>query len=361
MLRHNQDETPMTERNAEGAISRTATALPVARPHSIKRRRTFLKVLLTGLVSIAWVHGVFAQPAKYPAYPIKIIVPFAAGGGVDAFARLLGKQIEEKRGVAVVIENRAGANGTVGANGVLQSQPDGYTLLFSAATHVMARQVMSKVSFDPVTDFTNIARVGEAPMMVVMSPKMPQKTVAEVVEDAKKNPTQWQFGVSAVGSPGHIATIAFNHLAGAKITIVPYRGTAPALTDVMGGHIQLMIDPVIALLPMARDGKVKALATTTAKRSQLTPEIPTAAESGMPGLEFSSWYGLWGPKNMPAETVAWLNTAMADATRELAAAGRLAALGIEPVYESPEEFGNFIKREVARNAELLKAADFKPM
>ena len=220
----------MTKRNAERAISRTATALPVARPRATKGRRPFLKALLTGLISIAWVHGVSAQPAKYQTHPIKIIVPFAAGGGVDAFARLLGKQIEEKRGVTVVIENRAGANGTVGANGVLQSEPDGYTLLFSAATHVMAKQVMSKVSFDPVTDFTNIARVGEAPMLVVISPKNSQKTITEVVEDAKKNPTQWQFGVSAAGSPGHIATIAFNHLAGAKITIVPYRGTAPALS-----------------------------------------------------------------------------------------------------------------------------------
>jgi len=351
----------MKDRVAESVVPRTATTLPIARLLSTKGRRPFLKALAIGLVSVAWMHGVSAQPAKYPAHPIKIIVPFAAGGGVDAFARLLGKQVEDKRGVTVVIENRPGANGTVGANGVLQSEPDGYTLLFSAATHVMARQVMSKVSFDPVTDFTPIARVGEAPMLVVLSPQKPQKTIAEVVEDAKKNPGQWQFGVSAIGSPGHIATIAFNHLSGAKVTVVPYRGTAPALTDVMGGHVQLLIDPVIALLPMARDGKVKALATTTAKRSQLTPEIPTAAESGLQGLEHSSWYGLWGPKNMPAETVGWLNGAMADATRDLAAAGRLAALGIEPVYESPDEFGRFIQREVARNAELLRAADFKPM
>ena len=302
-----------------------------------------------------------AQPATYPAYPIKIIVPFAAGGGVDAFARLLGKADRGEARQDVVIENRAGANGTVGASGVLQSQPDGYTLLFSAATHVMARQVMSKVPFDPVTDFTPIARVGEAPMFVVMSPKKPQKTIAEVVEDARKNPSQWEFGASAVGSPGHIATIAFSQLAGTKFTIVPYRGTAPALTDIIRRSRPAHDRPVIALLPMAREGQVKALATTTAKRSQLTPEIPTAAESGMPGLEFSSWYGLWGPKNMPAETIAWLNTAMSDATRELAASGRLSALGIEPTYESPDEFGKFIEREVARNAEVLKAADFKPM
>jgi len=137
----------MKDRFFDSSVSRT---LPAEGPRPNKERRTFLKALVTGLVSIAWVHGVAAQPAKYPAHPIKIIVPFAAGGGVDAFARLLGKQIEEKRGVTVVIENRAGANGTVGANGVLQSQPDGYTLLFSAATHVMARHVMSKVSFDPV-------------------------------------------------------------------------------------------------------------------------------------------------------------------------------------------------------------------
>ena len=224
-----KEKTLMTNPVADrGVLHPAAVTGSASHRRPMGKRRTFLKALVTGLVSLVWVHGVSAQPAKYPAYPIKVIVPFAAGGGVDAFARLLGKQIEEKRGVTVVIENRAGANGTLGANGVLQSQPDGYTLLFSAATHVMARQVMSKVSFDPVTDFTPIARVGEAPMLVVMSPKMPQKTISEVVEDAKKNSSQWQFGVSAAGSPGHIATIAFNHLSGAKIAIVPYRGTAPA-------------------------------------------------------------------------------------------------------------------------------------
>jgi tripartite-type tricarboxylate transporter receptor subunit TctC len=225
-----------------------ANAEPTARPRRMLARRAFLKASLASLVGLAGAHSVAAQPATYPAYPIKIIVPFAAGGGVDAFARLLAKQIEEKRGKSIVIENRAGANGTVGASGVLQSQPDGYTLLFSAATHVMARQVMSKVPFDPVTDFTPIARVGEAPMLVVMSPQRPQKTIAEVIEDARKNPDKWEFGVAAIGSPGHIATIAFSQLAGTKFTIVPYRGTAPALTDVTGGHIQLLIDPVIALL-----------------------------------------------------------------------------------------------------------------
>ena len=198
-------------------------------------------------------------------------------------------------------------------------------------------------------------------MLLVMNPKRSQKTIAEVVADAKSNPDKWDFGVSALGSMGHLATIAFGHLGGLKLTVVPYRGTAPSLNDVAAGHVQLMIDPVIALLPMASAGNVKALAVTTAKRTSLAPDIPTAAEAGMPGLEYSSWYGVWGPKATPAPVVNWLNTAMNEAVKELAATGRLATLGIEPVMETPVDFTAYIETDVKRNADLLRIADFKPL
>jgi len=303
----------------------------------------------------------FAEDAAYPTRPIHIIVPYAAGGGVDVFARLLAEQLKEKRGVTVVVENRAGANGAIGGQVVQHSDPDGYTLLFSAATHVLAKQVMRTPPYDPVTDFAPVARVGEAPMLLIMSPKMPQKNITEVVADARKNPDRWIFGVSSLGAPGHIATVAFNKLAGLNLTVAPYRGTAPALTDVAAGHIQLMIDPVLVLLPMAKGGNVRPLAITAAKRIALAPDIPVASEAGMPGLEFASWYGVWGPKSLPVNIVHWLNAAFNEATQDLAASGRLAEMGIIPVKETPDEFARFVVKDVKRNSDLLRSAKFEPV
>ena len=303
----------------------------------------------------------FAQSGPYPNRPVHIIVPFAPGGGVDVFARLLGEKLKDKRGVTVVIENRAGGSGSIGGQAVLKSEPDGYTVLFSAATHVMAKLVMRGAPYDPVTDFTPVARVGEAPMLLVMAPKLPQKNITEVVAAARANPERWTFGAASLGAPGHIAEVAFNKLAGLNLTIAPYRGTAPALTDVAAGHIQMLIDPAIALLPMARSGSVKALAITSAKRIPLAPDIPSAAESGMPGLEYASWYGVWGPKGLPSNVVSWLNAAFNEATQELAASGRLAELGIVSVKETPDQFARFVVQDVKRNTELLQSVKFEPV
>jgi tripartite-type tricarboxylate transporter receptor subunit TctC len=305
--------------------------------------------------------GAAAAQAKFPSQTIKLIVPFAAGGGVDAYARIIAQAIKEKRNIDMIVENRPGANGTVGGVGVMRAEPNGYTLLFSASTHVMAKQVMQSPPYDPIADFSAIARVGEAPMLVVMNPRRPQKNITEVVADMKANPQKWEFGVAALGAMGHIATIGFGHLGGLNLTIVPYRGTAPALNDVAAGHAQLLIDPIIALLPMAQSGDVKALAITTAKRSKLAPQIPTAAEAGMPGLEFASWYGIWGPKTLPKELITWINAAANEAVKDIAASGRLDTLGIEAVTETPEEFADYIAKDVKRNSDLLKAANFQPM
>ncbi len=325
------------------------------------RRRQFVTFALAAAATLPKATKTFAQSGAYPNRNIRFVVPFPPGGGVDVFGRLLSEKLKETYGVTVVVENRAGASGAVGGATVKQSEPDGYTLLFSAATHVMAKQVMRNPPYDPVTDFTPVARIGEAPLLLVMSPKMPQTKIADVVSDARKEPNRWSFAIPALGSPSHIATIAFNTLAGLKLSIVPYRGTAPGLTDVAAGHVQLTIDAVLALLPMARSGNVKALAITASKRSTLAPEIATAAESGMPGLEFASWYGVWGPKDLPGDIVQWLNTACNDATHKLASAGRLTQLGIEPVSQTPQEFVRFIAADVARNTELLRAANFDPV
>lgn len=308
----------------------------------------------------AFVQGAAAQTAKFPDRPIRFVVPFAAGGGVDATARLIAQQIQDKQGAQTLVENRAGSNGTVGGVAVQQATADGYTLLYSGATHVMARYVMSKSPYDPVTDFTPIARTGEAPLVVVASPKVTQPTLKDIVAEVKKSPDKWTFAVPTLGAPGHLATLLFGKLAGTKLTILPFRGTAPALNDVAGGHVQILIDAGVVLLPAAQGGTVRAVAITTPKRSSLAPNLNTAAESGMPGMEFVSWYGVWGPKGMAGDVTAKLNQMINLAVADLNKDGRFAKIGVDGVNETVDQFGAYIVKDVARNSELLKAADFKP-
>jgi len=301
-----------------------------------------------------------AQPAQFPNRTIKVIVPFAAGGGVDVMARLFAEKAAPMLGVPVIVENRAGASGTIGGMVVHQAPPDGYTLLFVPLTHVMANAVLKSAPYNAVGDFTPVARVGESTMLVVMSPKMPQKTLAEVAEAARAKPAEWTIATSGLGSAGHVASIELNNVSKANMTITPYRGTAPALTDVMGGHVQILIDSILTLLPPARDGKVKALAITASKRSPLAPEVPTAAESGMPSLTFTSWFGFFGPKGLPDDVVSKLNATFNEAGRKLAEEKRLVPLGAEAVAETPADFGRFVHAQVERNTRLLQGAGFQP-
>ncbi len=296
----------------------------------------------------------------FPSRPIKMIVPFAPGGGVDVFARLIAQQLRDLKNYTVVVDNRSGANGSVGGNAVRKSDPDGYNILFSAGTQVMVGSVMKAAPYDPIADFTPIARAGVAPMILVMSPKRPQTTISEIVAAARKTPTEWNFAASAMGSPGHLAELEFNRLAGLDLDVIPYRGTAPGLLDVSGGNVQLMIDPVLALLPSAQSGNVKAIALTSDARTALAPNVPTAAESGMPGLNQFSWYGVWGPKDMPADLVATLNGAINAAVLALAQSGQLAKIGVEPTAETPAAFDAFQRAYLKKGTDLLKAARFEP-
>jgi tripartite-type tricarboxylate transporter receptor subunit TctC len=275
-------------------------------------------------------------------------------------ARLFAEKAAPLFGVPVIGENRAGASGTIGGQAVHQSPPDGYTLLFVPLTHVMANIVLKSAPYDAVNDFTPVARVGESSMLVVVSSRTTPKTLAEVAVAAREHPADWTIATSGLGSAGHVASIELSNVSKANMTITPYRGTAPALTDVMGGHVQLLIDSIVTLLPAARDGKVRALAITASKRSALAPEVPTAAESGMPSLTFTSWFGFFGPKGMPKDVVTKLNTVFNEAGRKLAEEKRLDPLGAEPVAETPEDFARFVRAQVERNTKLLQGAGFKP-
>jgi tripartite-type tricarboxylate transporter receptor subunit TctC len=292
--------------------------------------------------------------------PLKIIVPFAAGGGVDAAARLLGTQLQKQLGITVIVENKAGGSGTIGGKSVQASPADGHTLLFSAATHVLARQVLSAPPYDPQTDFAPVARTGTAPLMLVAAPAKPQSKLADILAAIKKEPDKWTAGIPAAGAPSHLATLLMAKQADVKLSLVPYKGTQPALMDVAGGHTDVMLDSMISLLQMAKSGKVKPIAITSAKRSSLMPDVPTFKESGLPTFSFESWYGVWAPRDTPADRVAALNAAINTATAELAKSGALTALGIEPVTETAAQFKAYVAAEVKEGTELLKDAGFRP-
>jgi tripartite-type tricarboxylate transporter receptor subunit TctC len=318
------------------------------------KRRMFLAGTAATLAAPA-----IAQAAWPNGQPVRIIVPYPPGAANDAMGRLAGQKLQEKFGATVVVENRAGGSASIGTTAVLNAAADGYTLLASAFNHIIMNHAVKGVTFDPQTDFETIGRTARAPLLMVMAPKMPQKDVAEVVAAAKAAPNEWTFALPALGAPSHLATVDFMSRTGVTIATTPYRGTAPALTDVIGGHVQLLIDASFALLPAAREGRVKALGITTKDRSALAPELPTLAEQGLAGYDFQSWYGLWAPKGTPREICQRINTLMRETMRDPAIAQRLSATLLEPVVETIEESKTFIAAEVPKHVALLKKAGFE--
>jgi tripartite-type tricarboxylate transporter receptor subunit TctC len=319
------------------------------------KRRTFL---LSAAASLA-TPAIRAQSSWPHGQPIRVIVPFPAGAANDAMGRLAAQRLQEKFGATVVVENRAGGSASIGTTAVLNAAPDGYTLLASAFNHIILNHAVKSVSFDPQADFETIGRTARAPLLMVMAPTMAQKTIAEVIAAAKAAPNDWTFAIPALGAPSHLATVDFMSRTGLTIATSPYRGTAPALTDVMGGHVQLLIDASFALIPIARDGKVKTLGITTKERSALAPDIPTIAEQGLDGYDFQSWYGLWAPKGTPSEICDRINALMRETMAEPATVQRLNTSLLEPVVETSEQSKAFIAAEVPKHVALLKKAGFE--
>lgn len=320
-----------------------------------------LNFIAAATATLTVVHAA-AQTAKFPEpdKTLRIVVPFAAGGGVDSAARLVGEQLRKQLGISVIVDNRAGASGVIGGGYVQKASPDGYTLLFSAATHVLAKQVLSNAPYDPQTDFVPVARVGEAPLMLVIAPQLPEQKLSEVLASAKTEPGKWTAAIPAMGAPSHLATLLLAKRGDIKFTFVPYKGTQPALIDVAGGSVKMLLDSMISLMPLAKAGKVKPIAITSKKRSPLAPDVPTVEEGGLANFSYSSWYGIWAPKGTPADRVNAINAAVNTAVRELGKTIAFSKLGIEPVTETPEQFKQYIAAEVTEGADLLKNAGFKP-
>ncbi|MDB5413061.1 MAG: tripartite tricarboxylate transporter substrate binding protein [Rubritepida sp.] len=303
------------------------------------------------------VHAQVAWPGRGP---IRVVVPFTPGGATDGMARVTAGKLQEKLGQTFVVENRAGANGAVGGQFVAQAAPDGYTFCFSASIQMLARLVMRNPNYDPVADLLPVVRTGQGPTLLIMNNARQENTLMEVLASCRANPRDWSFAVSSLGAAGHLATIEFLRQAGVDIVQVPYRGTAPAITDVVAGNAKLMFDSILGTLPQVQGGRVKGLAVTALARSPAAPDIPTAQEAGMPGLDIQSWWALWGPRGIPPEITGRIGEVLRTGMFEADVRARVATLGIEPMAETGAEFAAFIQRDFSRSRELLQLANFQP-
>jgi tripartite-type tricarboxylate transporter receptor subunit TctC len=295
--------------------------------------------------------GTSARAQAWPAKPIRLVVPFPAGGATDIFARALSQKLGEKLGVAVVVENRPGAGGTIGSDLVAKAPADGYTLLFNASTFVTAPLTMKSVPYKVQTDFVPISLVAQAPLSIAISAKLGTATLPALVAAAKAQPGKLNFAVGSVGSAGHLCTARLEQAAGISVAIVPYKGTAPAFQDLIGGQIEGFIDPVLGSVQFHRSGQLRVVAVTSGKRLPNLPDVPIAAET-LPGFECASWYGLWAPAKTSADIVAKLNAAV---NKALAAdmAEKLVTDGLVPGGGSPADFAKFQADDIAASAKII--------
>ena len=301
-----------------------------------------------------------AHAQTYPDRTVAIIVPFPPGGSVDGVARILVDKLNRTVGPHFIVENRAGgASGNVGANVVAKATPDGYTLLLTASLHVVNPFLYKNMPFDVVKDFTPVTLIAAGPLIVSTTPSVPANTLREFFDLVRQSPEKYTFGTTSIGSAGHLVIELLKREAGAKTLVVAYKGTAPALTDLMSGQIQLLADPMLSSLPLARAGRIKALAITSTKRQAAAPEIATVEESGLPGFDFVSWYGLWGPKDLPPDIAAKLQASIAEVLKMPDVQERLGALGFEPIGSMPDQFSGFIASEMEKYGKIIRDADIK--
>ncbi|HEY0294681.1 MAG TPA: tripartite tricarboxylate transporter substrate binding protein [Bordetella sp.] len=324
-----------------------------ARPRTAFRR---LLAVLAGCLALA-AGGPAALAAAYPDHPIRLIVPFAPGGGNDNVARTVGRVLSELLGQAVIVDNRAGAGGTLGAEAAARAAPDGYTLfLGGVGSHAINPNLHTDLPYDPIKDFEPVALLARAPMVLVAHPRLHVRTVAELIALARKEPGQLDYASNGTGSSSHLAAAMFAAMAGVNMVHVPYKGLSPALTDLISGTVPLMFSSVVAIVPHIKDGSLVALGVTSTERLPVLPGVPTIAESGVPGYESSSWYGILVPAGTPRPIVLTLNKALNQALQAPQVHDSLAGDGAQPAGGTPEEFGAYIKREKDRLGEVIRTA-----
>jgi len=292
---------------------------------------------------------------------VKVVVPYAPGGNIDVIGRIYAKNISELLRENWIVENLSGGSGTIGTHAVAKSAPDGKTLLFTADVHSMARLVIKNVPYDPLADFVAIARVAEAPLIFIINPaQIRARNFAALAADIKANPKSYSFAISGLGSSPHLAAEAFRSRVNADILIVPYRGTGPAVNDVVSGQVNMMIVTPLAAMQLVRSGRLRALAVTASRRFDGAPDVPTAEEAGMPDFLFVNSYGFWGPKGLSKDLVIRLNAAAREASESPELRRRLLDLGVTPIWETPEAFAAHALAEFQSNSRILQQAGVKP-
>lgn len=315
-----------------------------------------LKTLLSVVLSALCVQ-VHAQ--EYPRSPIRIVVPFPPGGGTDVLARLLGQKLNESWGQAVVTDNRAGANGTIGAALVAKAPPDGYTLLLVPSGFAVNPSMYPRLPFNAERDFAPITQLAASPLLVVVHPSLPATSIKSLIALAKAQPGRINYASSGNGSPPNLATEQFKLMAGVNMLHVPYKGGGPAVVDLLAGNVQVYFNAILQALPYAKSGKLRPLAVTSPKRFAAVPDMPTIAEAGVPGYGFTNWYGLLAPAGTPKDIVARVNAEVAKILRHPDVKERLAADGAEVVASPPEQFAAFLREEMAKFAKIVRASGMK--
>jgi tripartite-type tricarboxylate transporter receptor subunit TctC len=315
------------------------------------------RVAASAALSIAWAAAAMGQ--AYPNKPVHIVVPFTPGSATDILARTYGQKLSEMWSQPVVIENRPGAGGTIGAAVVAKAPPDGYMLLVHSAAQSYNPSIYANLPYDTVKDFIDIAALGGQPNVLVVAPSSGVKSVAELIALAKQKPGQLNFASAGTGSGTHLNGEKFKLAAGIDVVHIPYKGTPEALTDTMAGRVTYFFSPISAALPFVRDGKLVALAVSTNKRSSALPNVPTVAESGLPGFDYTLWVGLFAPAGTPPEVIDKIARDVRSTAQSADVKERFATLGAEAMLMTPPEFKQFVETEITESGKVIKAAGIK--
>jgi tripartite-type tricarboxylate transporter receptor subunit TctC len=325
---------------------------------AMNRMTRVVTVVLAAVTFAAAGGNAWAQ--AWPSKPIRYIVPFAPGGTTDILARTISEKLSVALGQPVVVENKPGAGGGVGADFTAKAAPDGYTIMGGTiSTHAINASLYANLPYDPVKDFVAVTLIARVPNMLVINPNIPAKNVAELIALLKANPGKYTFASSGNGTSQHLSGELFKSMAGVDMQHIPYKGSPPALQDVVGGQVSMTFDNITTAWPLAKAGKLRALAVTTAKRSSVAPEVPTLAESGLVGFEVGSWQGVFAPAGTPSDIVKRLNAEIVKIINMPDVKEKLIALGAEPVGDTPEQFGAYVKTEVAKWSDVVKKSGAK--
>lgn len=325
-------------------------------------RRSAIHISIAGILSLAATAAQAAQSTsalQYPTKPVRLIVPFAPGGGTEITARAIAQSLSERLGQQFVVDNRPGANGTIGVDTLTKSMPDGYTISMISSSHSVNATLIKNLPYDLTKDVAPITQATTQPYALVVHPSVQAKSVKELIALAKAKPGQLNYGSSGTGGASHLSGALFSSLAQIDIVHIPYKGGNPAMIDVIAGQIQMLYATILLAQPHIKAGRLRPLAVTTAKRSRAAPELPTMQEAGVKGYEFAGWYGVIAPVKTPQPIITKLNREIIDILRQSDVATRLAADGTEPVGSTPEQFGQHIRSEVVKWGTLTKQMNIK--